>query len=183
MLLASALIPRSHPPSVSPLASNPDDVLAFVSRLDLGLPEALRYLNLRTPHRFTGVYRFDQDVLRNVALVDKWTPELDRGEDVPLRVTYCSRLVDNGGAMEILDGRTDARTPHMRDDPVVSYCGAVILDAQGRPWGSLCHFDMAYCEAKVSELPLLMAAAAHIHTSVTAEQAPLDARGGMDRAS
>ena len=40
------------------------DVRAFTASLaEGGLREALRYLNRRTPHRYTGVYRFDGDMI------------------------------------------------------------------------------------------------------------------------
>ena len=140
----------------------------FERRLEQGgLVEALRFLNLRTPHRFTGVYRFDGETLRNVALVDKWLPGTQVGDDVPLARAYCSHLLGNGGSLDLGDGRTDPRTPGMQDSSVVSYCGSVILDEQEQPWGALCHFDEAYCQSRTSEVPLLVSAAKSVFGAAT----------------
>ena len=133
-----------------------------------GLQPALRLLNGRTPHRFTGVFRFDGDMLRNVVLVDKWEPEVVRGADVPLAQAYCAHLHRSGGAVEVRDGAADARFPWMQQSPIVSYCGAVILDDDGGHWGALCHFDMSRCESKKSDLPLLEAAAGLIYRLASA---------------
>lgn len=137
--------------------------------LTAGLLPALRYLNARTPHRFTGVFRFDGDMLRNVALVDRWLPMVDRGGDVPLEQAYCAHLQRTGEPLQVTDGHQDPRTPWMKDSAVVSYCGAVIRDGRGQPWGALCHFDAASCDAKDSDMPLLTAAAALIFTGIERE--------------
>ncbi|HEX2546838.1 MAG TPA: GAF domain-containing protein [Ramlibacter sp.] len=123
-----------------------------------GLHAALAFLNARTPHRFTGVFRFDGETLRSVALVDKWDGEVRRGEDVPLSEAYCAVLHDGADVLEVLDGPADERYPHMQASPVASYCGAVIRDADGEPWGALCHYDVQPCQVKSSDLPLLAAA-------------------------
>lgn len=119
---------------------------------------ALAFLNNRTPHRFTGVFRFDDDVLRSVELIDKWDPSATRGEDIPIESAYCAHLQRTGEPLEVADGRADPRVAWMHDSPIVSYCGAVIEDDEGAPWGALCHFDLSPCESKVSDLPLLLAA-------------------------
>lgn len=140
------------------------DVRAFEDALrQSGMAGALRFLSERTSHRFTGVFRFDGDTLRSVALIDKWLPEVARGDDVPLAETYCAHLKETGEPLVLTDGRTDPRTPWMAQSGVASYCGAVILDDEGEAWGALCHFDPEPCESKHSAVPLLVAAAALIH--------------------
>ncbi len=124
-----------------------------------GMRAALLCLNRRTPHRYTGVFRFDGDMLRSVALVDKWDPAVALGDDMPLAAAYCAHLHRTGEPLEVQDGATDPRVPWMAGSPIVSYCGAVIPDAQGAPWGALCHFDTASCQAKGSDMPLIAAAA------------------------
>lgn len=124
-----------------------------------GLHAALRILNSRTPFRFTGVYRFDGEVLRNVALFDRWAPEKRQGEDAPIAQTFCGIVGSVDQAVEVVDGRTDQRFPWMQGNPVVSYCGTPIRDAEGQVVGTLCHFDLKPVQSISSELPLLARAA------------------------
>lgn len=166
LTVAPSLRPR--PPNLevaSPLAK---DLAAFNTRLEDGLRAGLLFLNARTPHRFTGVYRFDAEMLRSVALVDKWDATVMRGEDVPLAQAYCAHLHETGEAVDIPDGRIDRRFPSMQASSVLSYCGAVINDGQGARWGALCHFDTLRCESRNSELPMLVAAAALLHHAASA---------------
>lgn len=147
----------------------PADVDAFAERLrDRGLLAGLRFLHLRTPHRFTGIFRFDEPMLRNVALIDKWFPAVVSGDDVPLAQAYCAHLHATGESLEVVYGPGDPRVPWTAGTSILSYCGAVICDDQGRRWGALCHFDTAACESKHSELPLLNAAATLIYHAASA---------------
>jgi hypothetical protein len=168
MLFLSAGEPRPQLPGVSPdalaPAAVPADLVVFRDQLRFGgLPAALEYLNRRTSHRFTGVFRFEGDMLRNVHLVDKWDPAVQRGDDVPLASAYCAHLERTGDPLEVTNGAVDPRTPWMADASVISYCGAPILSPDGTPCGALCHFDTLPCEAKNSDLPLLVAAAALLY--------------------
>jgi hypothetical protein len=140
-----------------------DDLLAFRDRLQReGLTGALAFLNARTPHRFTGVFRFDGDTLRNVALVDKWDAVEQLG-DAPISATFCGCARSDGVGLEVLDGRHDPRFPHMADNAVVSYCGAVIKSPDGEPFGTICHYDLQPCQTRTSDMPLLVAAAALLY--------------------
>lgn len=123
-----------------------------------GVHAALQYLNSRTPHRYTGVFRFDGETLRNDALFDRYEPSVQQGEDVPMAVTYCSLVGRQQAPLEILDAATDSRAQEIQT-PVVSYCGVPIRDAQGNPIGTLCHYDMQRCQERTTDLPLLEAAA------------------------
>lgn len=122
-----------------------------------GAHAALGFLNARTTHRFTGIYRFDGEWLRNLALFDRWNLQVTRGEDAPMRQTFCALVSGQGTSLEVLDGSVDPRFPWMNDNAVVSYCGALIA-IDGVPAGTLCHFDVKRCESASSELPLLAAA-------------------------
>ena len=137
-----------------------------------GLRGALWFLNARTPHRFTGVFRFDGAMLRSVALVDKWDPLVEVGEDVPIASAYCAHLRRTGQPLEVQHGPSDARTPWMSESAVLSYCGAPILDGKGEPWGAICHFDNSRCESKYSDMPLLLAAAIVLYRPALAATRP-----------
>jgi len=52
-----------------------------------GLLGAMRWLNERVPYRFTAIFAFQADVLRNVCLVDK--------EDA--NITHCYRIAASRG--------------------------------------------------------------------------------------
>ncbi|RYG11151.1 MAG: GAF domain-containing protein [Burkholderiales bacterium] len=150
-----------------------DDLTIFSKRLsESNLIAALRFLNDRTPHRFTAVYRFDQDVLRNVAMIDKWETQVEQGADVLMADAYCAHLRATGEPLQVADGPSDPRVPWMSGSSIVSYCGAVISDDQGERWGALCHFDSETCESKESDMPLLVAAASLIYRSASPEAAP-----------
>ena len=160
---------RHLPPDSTVEPPHASDLAAFSRALrEDGLHAALLFLNARTPHRYTGVFRFDGDMLRNVALVDKWDSDLTHGADVPLAEAYCAHLHRTGEPLQVAHGPSDARVPWMAGSAIVSYCGAVITTPGGEPWGALCHFDLSRCEAKESDMPLLVAAAARIHRAALA---------------
>lgn len=123
-----------------------------------GVHETLRELNSRTPHRFTGIYRFDGGILRNLHLVDQFNPDVRRGDDVPIQDAYCSLLSESDPRLEFAEVQSD---PHVAVKPgkVVSYCGVLIRNADGTPFGSLCHYDVKPCQKRMSDVPLLEAIA------------------------
>lgn len=121
-----------------------------------GLHAALKLLNARTPFRFTGVYRFDGDVLRNVALFDRWAPDQPRGSDAPIGETYCAITGKLNDALLVSDGRRDPRHPWMHGNSVVSYCGVPIRADSGLAIGTLCHFDDLPCQTQGAEASFLL---------------------------
>ncbi|RZK30007.1 MAG: hypothetical protein EOO63_07815 [Hymenobacter sp.] len=128
-----------------------------------GVHAALAYLNHRTPHRYTGLFRFEGEVLRSEILVDGNQPLVRRGEDVPMAATFCSLVGRQQASVEILDVATDPQYSGLVDTPVMSYCGVLIRDAQGQPYGTLCHYDMQRCQERTTDQPLLEAAAALLY--------------------
>lgn len=134
------------------------ELLDIKRALELGgITNALEYLNKRTPHRYTGIFKYDNDILENIAIYDKYDPTLKKGEDVPLAATYCSLLISQDN-LEIIDAEDDHRVKGKIITPVISYCGVAIVDADGKPFGSLCHYDMNRCQQRVTDIPLLQAA-------------------------
>ena len=123
-----------------------------------GVHAALGYLNHRTPHRYTGVYRFDGDTLRSEALFDRKLPEVRLGADAPMAATYCSLVGRNEAPVQILDAAVDPQALGIAT-PVISYCGALIRDGQGKAFGTLCHYDLQRCQERTTDQPLLEAAA------------------------
>jgi hypothetical protein len=132
-----------------------DLLLAFEDALDrAGLKGALRFLNGRTPHRFTGVYRYDGPMLRNVGLFDQFNPEQGQGDDAPIGNTFCSLLPQFNGALAFAEACLDPRVSHI-ETAVVSYCGVQLRNDNGVPVGTLCHFDLKPCEPRTSDMQLL----------------------------
>ena len=123
-----------------------------------GVHAALGYLNHRTPHRYTGVYRFDGDMLRSEVLFDRHTPDVRQGADAPLATTYCSLVGRTEAPVQILDTAVDPQALGV-ETPVISYCGALIRDRQGMAFGTLCHDDLQRCQERTTDQPLLNAAA------------------------
>lgn len=123
-----------------------------------GLHGGLAWLNQRTPYRFTGIYRYEGDMLRNVALFDRWSPEVRQGADAPMAETFCAIVRDSGEWLEVDDAPRDERFPWMQRNAVVCYCGALLRDAAGAPFGTVCHFDVQRCQPARSEVDLLLAA-------------------------
>lgn len=136
---------RTDTPGASPTASDARVVaqcsLALASG---GLLAALRVLNERTRFRFTGVYRAEPPMLRNVELFDRENPTLNvSGESTPLAETYCGITCGGGAPFSTPDAQRDARLAmHAARDSVLSYGGVPIRMDSGIPWGTLCHFDV-----------------------------------------
>jgi hypothetical protein len=121
-----------------------------------GIHDALRLLNSRTGHRFTGIYRFDGPILRNVFLFDAENASTVKGADAPMDATYCSIV----GAFEKPFTTEDTlRDDRIREHPareqVRSYCGVLLRRADG----TLCHFDLVSCDVTAAELVLMEDAA------------------------
>ncbi|NVO33471.1 hypothetical protein [Hymenobacter lapidiphilus] len=149
----------------------PAEITDFAALLQQqGVHAALAYLNYRTPHRYTGVWRFDGDMLRSEALFDRKMAEVRQGADAPMAATYCSLVGRTEAPVQILDATIDPQALGI-DTPVISYCGALMRDEQGRPFGTLCHYDLQRCQERTSDQPLLMAAAQllyqHLHAGGT----------------
>ncbi len=137
----------------------------FVARLDsAGVHDGLVFLNKRTSHRFTSIYRYDGEILRNVVFVDKLAPKSLKDGDAAIGDTYCALVRDAGLGDELLfdDVSLEARFPPIAGSPVVSYCGVLLRDEIGRPFGTLCHYDFRRCQAPSHDIELLRAAGSRL---------------------
>lgn len=107
-----------------------------------GLHAALAFLNARTRHRYTAVYRFEPPMLRNVCLYDRENPSLHVGGDSLMHETYCSIVGDRAISFSTADSLADPQlTGHPSRGSVQAYCGAPVVDEHGTCIGTLCHFD------------------------------------------
>jgi GAF domain-containing protein len=121
-----------------------------------GLHSALAFLNRRTRHRYTGLYRFEPPMLRSVCLFDRENPSLHIGGDSPMQETYCSIVGQLEGSFSTSDAPGDERlATHPARVSVQAYCGSPIVNDAGTCVGSLCHFDVRPRLVPANEIPVL----------------------------
>ena len=131
------------------------------ARLDgEGVLAALVWLNARTRFRFTGLYRAEPPLLRNLYLVDRENPALNvSGKVCPLDETYCAITCAGDASFTTPDARHDARlVEHPARRSVISYAGVPVRLAGG-VWATLCHYDLRPRLLPPTELAHLDAAA------------------------
>ena len=134
---------------------------ALRAALTRGGPDAaLEYLNQGVPHRYTAIYRFDGELLRNVALCDK----LDQVRPdfllaVPFKHSFC-QFVLRDQAFRTEDSRQDRRLDgNPYQGVVISYHSVPLTLDDGSLWGTLSHFDMQGLSLSDEEFQLLESAA------------------------
>lgn len=152
--------------SARPRTDSPQNVGVPLARISADLSAILRtsevhtalaYLNARTRFRFTGIYRVDPPMLRNVHLFDRENPALNiSGKACPLDDTYCSITAGTDSPFATSEAGVDPRLVlHAARDSVISYAGVPIRMTDGRVWGTLCHFDVRPRLIPAAEVPVL----------------------------
>lgn len=107
-----------------------------------GIRAALIYLNALTGHRFTALYRFDDETLANIYFYDRQNPEEHSSEDIPVTASYCVFVRNFRTKFSVTDSSRDARVDgHPKQQQVKAYCGVPLLDRSGAMFGTICHFD------------------------------------------
>lgn len=120
-----------------------------------GLHAALRHLNARTRHRYTGVYFFDPPMLRGHCLVDRENPWVRAGGDAAMAESYCSIVADDEMPFRADDTLREPRLDgHPARERVQAYCGIPLEDERGC-FGSLCHWDHRPRVLAAGEMTLL----------------------------
>ena len=133
-----------------------------------GLHAALGFLNGRVRYRFTGVYRFDPPVLRNVDLYDRENPSLTfSGCELVLRDSYCGIVQLSERPFVTEDATRDERlSGYAARVSMVSYLGVPLRLWGGRLFGTLCHWDGRPRLAPNGEVELLARLAPHLASSL-----------------
>ncbi len=109
---------------------------------DAGARAAIAYLNSLTGHRFTSLYRFDGETLRNITFYDRDRPDLESCEEIPVMASYCVFVRDSGAQFMTADARNDERVKdHPKQNTIQSYCGVPLRNEEGKIFGTICHFD------------------------------------------
>ena len=127
----------------SSLGSQQEAVSAFRQLLKTeGVRAALKFLNSVSTHRFTAVFRFEGDTLRNLHLIDRDNPKIERCPDLPVLDSYCVYVRNTAKPFVIDDSLQDDRVfGHPKRKVVQSYCGIPLIDENGELFGTICHFD------------------------------------------
>ena len=126
-----------------------------------GVRAVLVYLNRRTDHRFTAMLRFhDDERLRSAYFYDRERPELEHCPEIPIPNSYCVFVRQTGSTFATFDSIADERVAnHPKRLEVRSYCGVPLVDAAGRVFGTICHFDPRPLPLSPDDVALLEAAA------------------------
>ncbi|TBR14584.1 MAG: GAF domain-containing protein [Lysobacter sp.] len=125
-------------------------------------------LNSMTPHRFTSLFRFGGDTLHNVVFYDRENPDQERMDDIPVAASYCVFVRDGRDTFVVPDATDDPRVEGHPKQPVFrSYCGVPLVDADGRMFGTVCHFDFHPRPGDPKTIELLEAIAPYLPTVVT----------------
>ena len=131
-------------------ASGSDRSLARVSEQvdavlrSAGVVAALGYLNARARLRFTGIYRPEPPMLRNIRLFDRENPTLNvSGTVIALVDGYCGITCSTNAPFATANSRDDPRLhAHPARDCMISYAGVPIRLGDDSVWGTLCHHDV-----------------------------------------
>jgi GAF domain-containing protein len=108
----------------------------------VGLHAAMRWLNSRVPYRFTAIFAFDGDMLRNICFVDKDDPNVTNCIDQPISNSYCTYIHQSRRTFSVEQASTDARVAdHPKRESYQCYYGVPLFDANRKMLGTVCHFD------------------------------------------
>jgi GAF domain-containing protein len=142
----------------------------FRQRLDRnGVRDALRLLNRLSSHRFTALFRFEGGTLRNLHLIDRSDPSVERTPDQPVLDSYCVYVRRSERTFVTGNSEADERVEgHPKQHSVRSYCGIPLLDERGRLFGTICHFDFAPVAFSDDEVRMLETAAPLIVSAILA---------------
>ncbi len=139
--------------------------LAQIGRIfeQQGLRPALAFFNGLTPHRFTSLYRFDKETLRNLYFYDRENPAMESCADIPVMASYCVFVRDSVAPFATASALDDERVRgHPKQRDVQSYCGVPLLDRDDRMFGTICHYDFKPVPIDASDVLLLESVASYL---------------------
>lgn len=107
-----------------------------------GLGAAMRWLNDRVPYRYTAIFAFDGEMLRNICLVDKDNLNVTRCSDQPITESYCMYIHRSHERFTVEQALLDKRVEkHPKRQSVQCYYGIPLFGPKGKMLGTVCHFD------------------------------------------
>jgi GAF domain-containing protein len=108
-----------------------------------GVRSGLIFLNKLTSHRFTALYRFDGELLRNLFFFDRENPGQVSSPEIPILASYCVFVRDSGETFNVSNSEEDERVAgHPKRLQIRAYIGVPLLDEDGKMFGTICHFDV-----------------------------------------
>lgn len=115
---------------------------ARVELKERGIRAALELVNRHSGHRFTALFRFEGGTLRNLHLIDRDDPTVERSPDLPVLESYCVYVRNTAQTFVTNDSMNDPRVDgHPKQKSVQSYCGIPLVEPDGTLFGTMCHFD------------------------------------------
>ena len=97
-----------------------------------GVRAALIFLNGLTAHRFTALYRFDDETLKNIYFYDRDYPEVESSPEIPVQASYCVFVRSTQRTFAVADASRDERVAaHPKRHELKSYCGVPLLTNKG----------------------------------------------------
>lgn len=115
----------------------------FKSILDVrGLFAAMRWLNEQVPYRYSAIFSFDGEVLRNICLIDKENRNIHNCPDQPITQSYCMYIRRSGERFSVEETLLDPRVQdHPKRQSFQCYYGIPLYSVKGHLLGTVCHFD------------------------------------------
>ena len=148
-------------------------MIEFRRALQGGTLAGLRYLNARTPHRFTGIFKYEGETLVNLLLVDREHAHAAPWANFSVSDSFCSVIRETGQPFILGNASVDARVAnHPARDKIISYCGVPLLAVSGELFASLCHFDYKPILFSALDIDFVMHAAPLLLESLLDELTP-----------
>ena len=89
-----------------------------------GCRSALALLNSLCGLRFTSLYRFTGETLRNITFYDREYPEVNTCDDIPVLASYCVFVRDSGAPFKTENAKSDERAAnHPKQETIQTRSG------------------------------------------------------------
>jgi hypothetical protein len=107
-----------------------------------GLDAAMRWLNDRVPYRYTAIFAFEGEMLRNICLIDKDNSTITHCSDQPITESYCMYIHRSRERFNVEQALLDKRVErHPKRRSFQCYYGIPLFGSTGKMLGTVCHFD------------------------------------------
>jgi hypothetical protein len=120
-----------------------------------GVAKALEFLNARTAYRYTAIFRFEGDVMRNIWLYDRLGEDGATFASVPLGDSFCQYVMAENGFSTPDSGSDERLASHAYRGILNSYVGLPLCREAGSIYGTFCHFDFNQQTLPDNEIPFL----------------------------